>query len=112
MNSQQWNPSFRRPASPPAAAMMPLETLPGADVYGPPAPPIPSGPGGYRMLYIEAHDGYGPPPTAWLPPVAAVPAYEAPAPGTAGGAIAGGMSLRTAAFIFGMLLGIVIFAIL
>lgn len=112
MNSQQWTPNFRRPASPAVATMMPLETLPGADVYGPPAMPGPSGHGGYRMLYVEAQDGYGPPPAAWLPPVAAAPAYEAPTPGAARGGIFGGMSLRTAGFIFGMLLGIVLFAIL
>ncbi len=112
MNSQQWTPNFRRPASPAVAAMMPLETLSGADVYGPPpAMPAPSGHGGYRMLYVEALDGYGPPPMAWLPPVAAAPAYEVPAP-AAGSGVFGGMSLRTAAFIFGVLLGIVFFAIL
>ena len=107
MNSQQWNPSYRRPASPAAATMLLLETLSGADVYGPPAPLSPSGHGSYRMLYVEAQDGYGPPP-AWMPALTG-PAYEtSPAPGSA----AGGMSLRTAGFVFGMLLGIFIFAIL
>lgn len=108
MNSTQWTPNFLRPASPAATAMMPLETLSGAEVYGPPAMPNPGGHGGYRMLYVESQDGYGLPPAAWLPPAQAVPASQAPAPGAA----SGGMSLRTAAFIFGMLLGIVIFAIL
>lgn len=108
MNSTQWTPNFLRPASPAATAMMPLETLSGADVYSPPAMPNPNGHGGYRMLYVEAQDGYGLPPAAWFPPAQAVPASQAPSPG----AVHGGMSLRTAAFIFGMLLGIFIFAIL
>lgn len=107
MNPQQWYPQHRPSASSAAQPVPPLGTFAGADVLGPPAQPLP---GSYRMLYVEAQDGYGPPP-AWM--YAGRPVQDGAAPVAAAEAEpkTGAMSLRTAGFIFGILLGIFLFAV-
>ncbi|QFS94642.1 hypothetical protein FIV07_28105 (plasmid) [Mycobacterium sp. THAF192] len=107
MNPQQWHPQDRSYASSGAQATPPLGTFAGAEVFGPPAQPLP---GSYRMLYVEAQNGFGPPP-AWMYPGQPAQGGEAPVAPAEGEPKQGVMSLRTAGFIFGILLGIFLFAV-